>query len=61
MMAHVSGLRIRAPDRSLAILHDHFLLLLHARQVAALKRETSGKLRRAMLTWVSSSDPVHAE
>lgn len=28
--------------------------------VAVLKRETSGKFRRAVLTWVSSSDPVHS-
>lgn len=28
--------------------------------MAALKSETSGKLRRSMLTWVCASDPVHA-
>lgn len=28
--------------------------------MAALKSETSGKFRRAVLTWVCSSDPMHA-
>lgn len=28
--------------------------------MAALKRETSGKFRRAVLTWVCASDPVHS-
>lgn len=28
--------------------------------MAAVKRATSGKFRRALLTWVCSSDPVHA-
>lgn len=29
-------------------------------QVAALKQELSGRLRRAALTWVAASDPMHA-
>ena len=29
-------------------------------QMAAIKKRTSGKIRRAMLTWVCSSDPVHS-
>lgn len=28
--------------------------------MASVKKETSGKLRRAMLTWVCSSDPIHS-
>ena len=28
--------------------------------MAALKKEKSGKIRRAMLTWVCSSDPIHS-
>eukprot|EP00904_Undaria_pinnatifida_P009673 jgi/Undpi1/5836/HiC_scaffold_2.g01110.m1 len=29
-------------------------------KMAAIKKRTSGKIRRAMLTWVCSSDPVHS-
>lgn len=29
-------------------------------QVEALKRETSGHLRRALLTWICTSDPIRS-